>query len=87
MIELVTSTHSCSTHQVRVACFLHHLLLAGSPHDLHRFLLAVFDHSLVVVVQAETHLGNGESEAVFLLGKLHTVVRPGKDLAEQTNRG
>ena len=76
------AAHARRAHQMRVASFLYDLLRARGLHYFHHLVLAEFDHSFVVVVEVKRDLCHRDTEAIFLIGKLDAVLRPGKNFTE-----
>ena len=57
---------------------------ARSPHHLHRFVLAVFDQLLIVVVEIEGGFSDGNAEMIFFFRQLHAVIRMRQNLSEKS---
>ena len=79
-------THACATNEVGVARFLYDLLSSGCVHNLHCFFDASPGNLAVVVVQAECHLCDLQSETVGVVSQLHAVVFMWQNFTKRSNR-
>jgi hypothetical protein len=52
------------------------LIRSGSPHHVHDFVLPEFHELLIVVMQMEGDLGDGNSVLIFLIRQLDAIILP-----------